>query len=572
MADDAVDPALTNGSELPAARPAPPQMPDPVQVLLQASAAAESLQERFAELQARRSELLAERRQLEADRTAFDQHAREFAASVARDRAAHRDAQAELDQRLRSVNEREQQLQNQLDEFRQAQKKAAEERVLYRQTLQSELDEERRTLVQREHELVALQSQLEAALRHHQSAHEARAKALETEFDEQRSGLEDRVRREMESELAQVAREKQEWQQRRQEMAFDLQQQQEDLHQQREQFGEHIEAERARLRDELEKRHSALLTEQNNLQRRYRFQFEHLTRSRDDLERELREFRREQQLFRTERLRILELHRLRRRQLETIRARLHQQEDSLAREVRIVERSRAAADSQLLRLQQQFQERADAAERDLAGRRRAVAQQESAAADLAARLDERSQRLIRLRSELDQSQAEILEQRLILEEVRAHSSPVSPAHAARLEQVRNDVARFFDGLAQRVAAERTRLEAVSAELNENRQQLRRDRAELEACFARRQADTDAQPAPSLENAATREVAELKDQLAQFRDQWKKERREAERTIRELLDQLTAFELSSLREPVRAEPSTPNPGRSDTPGQGPARAA
>ena len=56
---------------------------DALRILLQASAAAESLQQRFTELQQRRAELTAEHQQLEADRRAFESRAREFAASVA---------------------------------------------------------------------------------------------------------------------------------------------------------------------------------------------------------------------------------------------------------------------------------------------------------------------------------------------------------------------------------------------------------------------------------------------------------------------------------------------------------
>lgn len=73
---------------------------DALKILLQASAAAESLQVRFAELHQRRAELLSDQRQLEAERSAFEQRASEFAAEVARARAEHREQSAELEQRL----------------------------------------------------------------------------------------------------------------------------------------------------------------------------------------------------------------------------------------------------------------------------------------------------------------------------------------------------------------------------------------------------------------------------------------------------------------------------------------
>jgi hypothetical protein len=519
---------------------------DPTQILLQASAAAEVLQQRFVELQTRRNELLTERQQLESERSAFDRHAREFAANVANDRNAHRDLQAELDQRLAAVESREQAAKRQSEEFRAAQRTAAEERVLQRQSLQSELEADRATIAQREEELTANRQQLEQRQRDMEESHSATLQRLEEEVAAEKESLEQRVRREMTGELAEVAREKQEWHLRRDEISQEIQQQQDDLHQQREQFGEHIEAERARLRDELEKRRLALQTEQNNLQRRYRFQFEHLTRARDDLELELREFRHEQQLFRTGRLKMLELNRLRFQQLDKIHSRLQQRDASLARELRVIERSRAASESQIQRHQSQFREQSEAATRDLETRSRTVRQQEASARELSTRLEGRSQRLNQMRSELDRSQAEILEQRLVLEEVRAKLKS-DPEHENRiqsvLDQARADVNRFFEKLRQSVTQERTRLETISAEFQERQQQLRRDRSELESCFSQQDTESD-----STTVTDTRQLHDsMQQQLATLQEEWKKERLDAERTIRDLLDQLTARDTKLFQE-------------------------
>jgi hypothetical protein len=82
---------------------------DALKILLQASAAAESLQLRFAELHQRRAELLGDQRQLEAERSAFEQRAAEFAAEVARARAEQREQSAELQQRLQRCAQQEEQ-------------------------------------------------------------------------------------------------------------------------------------------------------------------------------------------------------------------------------------------------------------------------------------------------------------------------------------------------------------------------------------------------------------------------------------------------------------------------------
>jgi chromosome segregation ATPase len=544
---------------------APPEA-DPMQVLLQASAAAEHLQQRFIELQDRRNELQAERRQLESERAAFDKHAREFSTRMAEDRARFLDRQAEVERRIGEVEDRESRVAAQLEEFRVAQRNAAEERVLHRESLMAEVAEERAQIAAREQQVEQQQQQLATRKAELEAEFERRAAELEAESTAERQALEQRVRREMTAELQQVAREKQEWEQRREGIVQEIQQQQDDLHQQREQFGEHIESERSRLRDELEKRRAALQSEQNNLQRRYRFQFEHLTRARDDLELELRQFRREQQLFRTERMKMFALHRLRFRQLDAIRTRLQKRDESLARELRVIERSRAAADAQILRKQRQFEEESEATARDLETRLRSVRQQERSAAELSTRLEERSQRLNQLRSELDRSQAEILEQRLVLEEVRAKLE-ADPQHqhriAAVLDQARGDVTRFFEKLRATVNSERTRLEAVASELKERQQQLRRDRAELQSCFAEQPTAATEEPS-GVVPVQTAASESLETQFDRLQEQWKQERREAERTIRELLDQLNAREIQAFQ--TESTGQTPqSAGRDELPG-------
>ena len=97
----------TAGGELSQRTQTPNPDQDALQVLLQASAAAESLQQRFGELQSRQTELTAERSQLSADRTAFEQRARQFAEQVARDRSTQREVTAELEQRQHEVSQRQ---------------------------------------------------------------------------------------------------------------------------------------------------------------------------------------------------------------------------------------------------------------------------------------------------------------------------------------------------------------------------------------------------------------------------------------------------------------------------------
>ncbi len=489
--------------------------------------------------------MIAEQQQLEADRRAFEQRAQEFATQVAQNRAEQRELMADLEERLSRVAQQEESLQRQTAELRSAQRALAEERVILKQSVRAELDEDRMKLSQERAILDAERERVRSQAERDREDYTSRVRQLEEELKLEKQRLAERAREDLAAEIVLLNRQKEEWQQAFELQVQEIRQQADDLQQQREMFGQQVEEEQQRLRDEVDKKRQSLLTEQNNLQRRYRFQFEHLTRAKEDLEAELREFRREQQLFRSERLRFLEQHRLRFRQVEHVRQLLDEREQSLTRETRIIERSRTAALSDIQRQQRRSEEEREAILRDIESRQRRMRQQEGSLAELAARLEERSQRLNRLRSELDQTQSEILEQRLVIEEARTNlvRDSVSPDIArARLEQARNDVASFFERLRLQVNADRDKVETAAADVAERQQQFRRDRAELEQWFAEREAELSARNRESIIDEQQATIAALQVEVEELRNRWQKERVEAERTIRNLLEQLTAKEI------------------------------
>ncbi len=257
-------------------------------------------------------------------------------------------------------------------------------------------------------------------------------------------------------------------------------------------------------------------------------------------------------MFRSERLRFLELHRLRFRQLEHLRSLLTEREASLGREAQIVGRSKAAAISDIQRQQRRSEEERDAILRDIESRQRRVRQQETSIADLAARLEDRSQRLNRLRAELDQTQSEILEQRLVIEEARVTlcrdaSSP--DAARVRLEQSRGDVHSFFDRLRIQISADRDKVEAAASDVTERQMQFRRDRAELEQWFAAKEEEHAARTAGSVVDDQQNTILTLQTQLTDMHDRWQHDRSDAERTIRDLLEQLTVREMKLIESPM-----------------------
>lgn len=532
---------------------------DALKILLQASAAAESLQQRFSELNQRRAALVAEQQQLEHERRAFEQRAHDFAAEVAQSRAEQRELTADLERRLARVGQQEELLTRQSAELRNAQRLLAEERVVLKQSVRAELDDERMKLSQERASLDAAQVRLREQGERDRQEHSDRLAAIQEELRQERQRLADLARETIAAETSQLGEKRLELERAYEQQVQELQVQVDDLQRQREQFGEQVELEQQRLREEVEKKRQALLSEQNNLQRRYRFQFEHLTRAKEDLEEELRAFRREQQLFRSERLRFMEQHRLRFRQMERVRSLLSSSEESLGRELRILDRTRNATMADLLQKQRRSEEEREAVVRDIESRQRSLRQQEVSLAELASRLEERSQRLTRMRAELDQTQSEILEQRLVIEEARDAlvRDAVSPEIArARLEQARHDVQSYFERLRLQVFAERDKVDTALAELAERQAEFRQDRAELEQYFASREEELGTRSDDGVLHQQLQMNTELRDQLATLQQRWQGERLEAERTIRELLDQLTQREISQLSSAPSPPGATP----------------
>lgn len=524
--------------------------PDPAEfdaykVLLQASVAAEALQQRFAEFGQRRADLIADQKQLEADRSAFELRAGQFAAEVARVRSEHREFTAELELRAGRLSQQEELVQRQQAELRNAQRLLAEERVVLKQSVRAELDEERQKLGQDRAALDAERERLRQQNERERSEHAECISKAQSDLRQEKHRLSELLRQTLAEEAAKIELRDAERQQQHDNLIGELQHQAEELQRQREQFGEHVEAEQQRLREEVEKKRQALLTEQSNLQRRFRFQFEHLARAKEDLEEELRAFRREQQLFRSERARFLEQHRLRFRQLERLRLLLQQREDSLERETRVLERSRNAVLSDLRLKQQRSEEEREAVVRDIENRQRRIRQQEASLAELTGRLEDRSQRLTRLRAELDQTQSEILEQRLVIEETRDAliRDAVAPESArARLEQARHDVAAYFERQRLQLFAERDKVEAAAGELADRQQQFRRDRSDLEQYFASREEELAARSGATVVDQLQTQLELLRIKMERSQEAWQSERLEAERTIRSLIDQLTAREI------------------------------
>jgi len=521
---------------------------DPLQILMQTSAAAEALQQQFNELKSRRSELIGEQNQLAAERSAFESRAQKFAEHVARERQAQRELTADMDSRLERIQSKESE-QEQLEESLQKREVSLEER---QQKLHEVVDQEmarERGILQRHRETVdAERDRLAARSDELEKQHAARMRQIEEQLETERNGMRETIRAEMSEELAQLAEERREWDDDRARQQAELKEQEEDLQQQRELFGEQLDAEHKRLREEIEKRRQQLLTEQNNLQRRYRFQFEHLARAREDFEEEVRELRHEQQLFRSQRTSFSEQHQLRFTQLRQIRSALFEKEESLAREYKVVDRYRISMELDLKRQQGRMDEQNSSVSQDLDSRARQIRQAEESAAETAARVEQRLQHVNAMRAELDARQQEVLEQRLLLQEMMAAGAEeiARREQSPALRQARLAVEAFFQQLRGPLQSERERLSEQAAALSERQEQFRRDRAELESWFADQEQKLSTQSCDPSEDAQT-QITELQARIDRMKAEVTQERKDSELRIRQLTDKLATETSRQFRQ-------------------------
>jgi hypothetical protein len=122
------------------------------------------------------------------------------------------------------------------------------------------------------------------------------------------------------------------------------------------------------------------------------------------------------------------------------------------------------------------------------------------------------------------------------------------------------VQSFFERLRSQVTAERDKVELTAVDVAERQQQFRHDRAELEQWFATREEQLSARVADSVVEDQQQMIESLKSELSVLQGRWKNDRCEAERTIRDLLDQLTVREMQSSQTTMQTSSQHASPSR------------
>lgn len=522
---------------------------DPLQVLLQASAAAEALQRRFQELQSRQAEVLAEREQLSAERSTFENRAKSFADEVAQQRALQRESTAEIQRQKQQQAELQIKLEQQAEELEVHRDDLARKQDHLSETVNQELARERESLQRQQAFLDEERQKFVERNQLLEEEHSARLQQVEQDLKAERETMRDDLRRDLSTEFQQLNRERLEWDEEKDRQAQEVQQQADDLQQQREMFGQQLDTEQNRLKEEIEKRRQMLLSEQNNLQRRYRFQFEHLARAREDFELELRELRKEQQLFRTERRTFQEQNRLRFGQLNGLREVLSDREASLVREQKVIDRERMSGELETRRQKERLEEHRDAVMQDLESRHRHVQQLEQASAENANKADQRLQHINQMRSELDAQQRDILEQRLLLEERNSIPMVAGEHSEEAMIQARQAVESFFETLHGRLKIEGLRLNDQLQDLTAKKEQFRVDRVELERWFAEQEQQVVEADVSNHADDLRRRIGQLETELSEAGRRHDEAQKTHESQVRQLLDQIADHQTQGISRPA-----------------------
>ena len=116
------------------------------------------------------------------------------------------------------------------------------------------------------------------------------------------------------------------------------------------------------------------------------------------------------------------------------------------------------------------------------------------------------------------------------------------------QQARKSVETFFEQLHRHLRTERERLEQKASELNDKQEQFRKDREDLQQWFSNKEKELATNSSDEPDAALQAKAAELEEQLSKVRQQWHTERKDSEKTIRKLLDQIATSESEAFQKP------------------------
>ena len=309
---------------------------------------------------------------------------------------------------------------------------------------------------------------------------------------------------------------------------------------------QHSELER--LRGDLIAEHDAAETELKQrsvlLDNRHRFQQEHLTRTMHEFEAVQNAFRREQQVARTRDEETREQNVLRSRQIERQRVLLDERQQSIERERQVLAKERRALEERLANDSEDLRRERAAWEQDRDSQKADLRRQQDMLALHAENLETRRQRLDRLRAELEETNRQTLEMRLAVEESAAQLTQTAGSESTRqrIDEAHAVLAEYYRHTRESLIRQHQEIEQAQVRVQEQREEFRSERREL-VTWATQQEEQLAireQAVRAEREALAQREAEQQALVARMTA----EKLQAESTIRDLLQQLSARESAS----------------------------
>lgn len=322
--------------------------------------------------------------------------------------------------------------------------------------------------------------------------------------------------------------------------------------QDREEQTQAIEALRVRQQSELERLRADLIAEHDAaetelkqrsvlLDNRRRFQQEHLERTMHDFEAVQNAFRREQQVARTREEETREQISLRSRQVERRCVLLDERQQSVERERLVLVKERRALDERLAKDSEELRRERAAWEHDRDSQKADLRRQQDMLALHAENLETRRQRLDRLRVELEETNRQTLEMRLAVEESAAQLTQTAGSEATRqrIDEAHAVLAEYYRHTRESLIRQHQEIEQSQVRFQEQREEFRSERQVLVA-WATQQEEQLAAREQALRverDAIDQREGERQAHVARTTA----EKLQAESTIRDLLQQLSAHE-------------------------------
>ena len=234
---------------------------------------------------------------------------------------------------------------------------------------------------------------------------------------------------------------------------------------------------------------------------------------------------------------MLDIQRLRERQLGRRRAMYEHIEQSLTRRQDTIVKLHQSVESHSARERERLSAERESWELKLQNQSAENRRQTDILALHAENLEKRRTRLDTLRTEIESRHSELLETQLAVDEAWAQLSQVTGDDGvqARVDETREQLSTFYTSLRQGLTSQQTDVEEARELLAQHRQEFHLERQQLTEAFA----DQEQQLRRRGESLRV-QLGQVEQQEAEWqraRDAWIRERLEAEEIIRELLAEL-----------------------------------